>query len=424
MRAYIESYGCWLSKGEAEIMRQLLAKEGYAIVESPGEADVVVINTCAVRGDTERKMLKRIAELYALSRRKGSKLVVAGCLVNVRPALIARIAPTASLLEPDALEQVAEAVKDRVVIVREYKPRRSTLPIHSGGHTYVIPVQTGCLGSCRFCVGKVARMRLFSYPMDAIVKHVRDAVRGGAKQVFLVGQDLAAYGRDRGTTLSELLRALLEEVDGDYRIRVGMMEPHTVSTIAKPLVQLMKDPRVCNYLHLPLQSGDDRILRLMNRKYTVKEYKSLVAAFRERLDRLNLVTDVIVGYPGEGEKEFSNTVNAVKEIVFDKVHVARYTLRPFTAAYVMERQVPEPEKKRRSSLMSKVAAEVGLLANRRYVGLTAEALVEGAGTRGYILRLRSNYKPVVVHDPVKVGEIVEVRIVGCSPFHLVGKVIR
>ena len=404
-------------------MRQLLEEAGFKVVESLEQADVIVINTCAVRGDTERNILRRIAELYHIASRREARLVVAGCLVNVRPASILRVAPTASLIEPDALERVVEAARRELRIVRTYRGCRTRLPRYRGGATYVVPVQTGCIGNCGFCVGKVARMRLASYPLEKIVDCIKDAVRLGAKQVFLVGQDLAAYGKDIGLSLVELLRAILEEVEGDFRIRIGMMEPHAVGEMARELASLMRDERVYNYLHLPLQSGDDKVLRLMNRKYTVSEYESIVSVFRRDLERLNLVTDVIVGYPGEGPKEFENTVRAVERLMFDKVHVARYTLRPFTKAYVMESQVLEPEKKKRSKIMAEVAARVGLEVNKRYIGGVFEALVEGVGTKGYVLRLRSNYKPVVAHDNVKVGEVVEVRIVGASPYHLVGKVI-
>jgi len=424
MRVYVKSYGCWLNKGEAEIIKEILVEKGFTLVDSIESADVAVIHTCAVRGDTETNMLRIIKEAEEKLSKRGGRLVVTGCLVNVRPWSIKKLAPTASLLEPDALEEIARAVDSEVIVVRRYSGKRTRLPLHSGGHTYILPVGSGCLGNCGFCVGKVARRKLVSYPPDLIVKHFKDAVMKGAKQIFLVGQDLAAYGADIGYSLPDLLRTLLDEVDGDYRIRIGMMEPFLTRRFVKELAELMRDERVYNYVHLPLQSGDDRILKLMNRRYTVAEYRAILELMRGRLERLNIVSDMIVGYPGEGEEEFKRSVEAVKKFRFDKTHVARYTLRPFTKAYVADNLIAEPEKKRRSTILSEVAMRVSLEVNRGYLGFRGEALIEGRKKGGFFARLRLNYKPVVVFEEVKVGEIVEVKIEKAEAYHLVGRIVR
>lgn len=421
---YIETYGCWLNRGESDIVRRVVEEAGGRVVGSLGEADVVVVNTCAVRGETERRMLRRIEKLEGLRRRMGFRLVVAGCLVNVRPHTIASISPSASLVEPDAVEDIGAALfgDGRAIILRRYERRCELLPRYRGGVTYVVPIETGCLGRCGFCVEWVARgAGVRSYRPELIAEYVGEAVRRGAREVYLTGQDVAAYGRDLGTGLPELIRMILEEVDRDYRLRIGMMEPSLARGFAEELAEAMRDERIYRYLHLPAQSGDDRVLRLMNRRYTAAEYVGLVELFRRRLGRISVATDIIVGYPGETEQAYRNSLRLIEEVRFDKVHVARYTLRPFTKAY-REPQVPEWVKKRRSREMSQLALRVAHEANRRYVGERLHALVTSPGTRPgtYIARTRE-YKPVLLEEPLELGEEVEVEIVGATPIYLRGR---
>ncbi|RLF27145.1 MAG: 2-methylthioadenine synthetase, partial [Thermoplasmata archaeon] len=288
MKVYIETYGCWLNKGESQVMASLLEKRGARLVESIDEADVVIVNTCAVRGDTETKMLRRIRELEDYRRKLGFRLVVAGCLVNIRPKTILEISPEASLVEPDAVEKIGDVVfsDKQVFFVRQYRGSRTILPRYSGGPTYVVPIQTGCLGNCAFCVEWVGRGRgVKSYSPRLIVDAVLDAVRRGAKEVYLTGQDVAAYGVDIGLSLVDLVEAILESVEGEYWIRLGMMEPLLTFKQIDRLLVLVRDERMYKYFHIPVQSGDDRVLRLMNRKYTVQQYKDLVGKIRKGLGR-------------------------------------------------------------------------------------------------------------------------------------------
>lgn len=421
--AYIETYGCWLSKGEGEIIKKTLESRGCKIVQKPEQASLIIIHTCAVRGDTERKMLKIISSMHEKALNTGAILVVSGCLVNVRPKSILRVAPRAILVEPDALEKIAEAAESGMSVIRKYlTSMRKTLPPVRGMHTYILPIETGCMGNCYFCVGKLARIRLFSYPQREIVEKIREAVEKGVKQIFLVGQDVAAYGRDRGTNLIELLNEILSSVEGNYRIRLGMMEPMLVYEMLDGLIEAMKDERIYNYLHLPAQSFDDKVLKLMNRQYTVNQYLEIVEEFRRKIPLLNIATDIIVGYPGEDEKSFEKTLSYVKSLKFDKVHVARYTQRPFTKAYILNGQVPEPEKKRRSKILSEAAAKAAHERNMLYLGKIFNALIEKASNREANARLLQNYKPVVIkEEKLKAGQIVKVKIERAEPYYLIGR---
>lgn len=415
----MECYGCWLNKAQCEAIKQLIVAGGGQLVSRPEEADAAILNTCAVRAESEHKAVRRVRALNEL----GIRIAVVGCLPNVRPYTILSAAPGASLIEPGAISLISRFLRgEEVFAVRTYG-RELLAPKYSGGVRYVIPVESGCVGSCGFCVEPLIRRGVRSLRPELVVELVADAVRRGAKEVCLTGQDLAAYGLDIDLTLPHLLEAILEEVEGEYRIRIGMMEPWLAKRVARRLACLMRDERVYKYLHLPVQSGDDEVLKLMRRRYTVAEYRGLVEEFRHALGEVSVVTDVIVGYPGESWEAFMGSVRLVRELRFDKVHVARYTFRPFTPAYVMSGQVPEPEKKRRSRILSEVAADVAADVNARYVGKAVEALVTEEGKRGTMMARTSTYKPVAIPDVARPGEWVKVRITGYSPTHLLGEVL-
>ena len=418
-RVYIEDFGCWLNKALTSYIKQVASREAE-LVDRAEEADVVIINTCAVRAESERKILARLKELSA----SGKRLAVTGCLVNVRPYSIAEVAPEASLVDPSCLDEIARFLRgENLWLVREYR-RAIFPPEYTGGVRYLIPIQVGCTGSCGFCVEPVVRRGVVSLEPEVVLRLVADAVRRGAKEVYLTGQDVAAYGVDLGTGLTDLLELILSEVDGDYRIRIGMMEPWMAMRMAEKLAELMKDERVYKYLHLPLQSGDNRVLKLMRRKYTVEEYKHLAGFFRENLKELSLVTDIIVGYPGETWEAFMNSVHVVEELGFDKVHVARYAFRPFTPAYLAKDTVPEPEKKRRSKMLTEEALRVAARVNAAYVGKELTALVcEGGEKEGTRVARTDTYKPVVLPDAAKLGEWVKVRVIGYTPLHLLGEIV-
>ena len=421
MRVYLETYGCWLNKALSNAIEQLVVEEGGELVSSPEEADVIIVNTCAVRAESERRVLRRLEELGRLNAR----IAIVGCLVNVRPYTILSAVPRATLLEPSALGLTRRFLKgEDLVVVRKYEGG-ILVPKYRGGVRYVVPIETGCTGNCGFCVEPIVRGRgVQSLEPNLVLELVEEAVRKGAKEVYLTGQDVAAYGLDRGTDLAALLEAILEEIEGDYRVRLGMMEPWLASRFAERLGRLMRDERVYKYLHLPVQSGDDGVLRLMGRRYRVAEYEHLVYTFRELVEEVSVVTDIIVGYPGESYEAFERSVELVESLMFDKVHVARYTFRPFTKAYIAECQVPEPEKKRRSRILSRIALRVAYEVNRSYLGKVFEVLVTDRGVKpGTFIARTDTYKPVALSASLKIGERVKVRIAEASPTHLVGEVL-
>jgi len=424
-RYYLETYGCALAVYESHLMDHVLQNRGHKRVESPDSADVIIVNTCAVRLDTEQKIAERLRDIRSKYPRK--KLVVAGCLAKARPGLIRRIAPGASLLAPQAAHLVYKPVEGErpVALLRVERNTSYYPPAPMAGRVATVMIQEGCRNKCSYCITKVSRGDPRSYPIRAVVEQVLNAVKRGAVEVRLTGTDTAAYGVDLPgrPSLADLLRAILDKVPGEYRIRVGMMTPEEAMRIADDLLDAYRDSRVYKFFHVPVQSGSDRVLRLMGRRYTVEEFRLLHRRIKSAYPDSLFATDIIVGHPGEGEEDFDETYRLVEELRFERVHLAQYSLRPHTRAASM-RQVPDRIKKTRSKALTRLIEKIGGEIYGSYVGRTMTALVVGEAYRGGSALARlDNYFPVVLPgwSPESLGKKVRVRITGASFFDLRGE---
>ena len=423
---YIENYGCALAEFDASIMALQLESAGYVRTNDISEADVIVVNTCAVRLDTEAKIAKRLDEIGRLGVK--GKLVVAGCLAKARPSLVLRHAPGASLVSPQNASRILEAVASpSPVYLLEGERDTSFMPVPPmRDRIATVMVSEGCLDNCSFCETKLARRTLRSYPPRLIVDVVGELVKRGAKEIRITGQDVAAYGYDipGGWRLPDLISAILDKVEGDYMIRVGMMTPNMAVEIMDDLLDVYRDDRVFKFFHIPVQSGDDRVLKIMNRRYTVAEFKELHAKVKSRYPDSLFATDIIVGHPGEDEEAFENTVRLVRELRFERVYLAQYSIRPRTLSASLP-QVPEPVKKERSLRLNAVLEEIGRKIYGRYVGMEVEALVTSRGFReGYLTARLRNYFPLAIRGGEELlGRRVVARVTDASYFDLRGEVV-
>jgi len=399
-RVYVETYGCALNAADTGVMLSVLAGRGYRVVDRPEEADVYIINTCTVRLETEERMRRRIRSLWELARRRGARLVVAGCMATAQPFTVKRIAPGAVLVSTLNVHRVDEAVERGVDLLGEPPvPKTRFLPdpgVVARGRVAEVPVADGCLGDCSFCLTKLARRRVLSRRMEDVVRLVEALARRGVVEVRLTGQDVAVYGVDiyGRRALPELLERIAE-IPGGFMVRVGMMSPDQVEPILDEFLEAMRRPRFFKFFHLPVQSGDDRVLRIMKRRYTVDEYRALVREIRGKIPGAMIATDIIVGHPGEDEEAFENTVRLVEELRFERVHLAQYTPRPRTVAAGLP-QVPDPVKKERSKRLMSVVMRIGMEEHARYVGSRARALIVSPGERGGLDAKLYNYMPVVL----------------------------
>lgn len=428
MRVYIETYGCALNKSDEVIMRNSLASRGHVLVENIEDADAVVVNTCIVRLDTEYKMVNRIRQLREICSKSGKKLIVTGCMAKVLPYTTSLIAPEASLVSPQNSDKIYIAVESPSRVLLLTGERRRDLIGVCEGRTVPIPIQEGCLGNCTFCIAKHARRRLVSHSVKAVVEAVAKAVEGGAVEIELTGMDLGTYGLDLygKRMLPSLLREVVS-VRGIYKVRLGMINPEHLPYILDELLEVVKNSdKVYKFFHIPLQSGSDRILKLMGRKYTVDEFKAIVKEIKRKIPDASIATDVIIGFPGETDEDFESTLKTIEELRFERVHLAGYSVRPLTLAASMQ-QVNTRVKKTRMKRALEVVVNVGLKVREPYVGKTIKCFIT-EWQRSWVGRL-DNYIPVVLKTPpeyssLNYGEYVEVYIDEITFFDIRGHVTQ
>jgi len=415
VRIFVEAHGCTQNYGEARLMEEALSVQGHSITPSEGEADAHVLVTCTVVETTERKMLRRMTELAAHDK----PLVVAGCMAAAQRERVLQTLPRAQLLPPRKWPQIVDllgagtACGDRAAAIESQT---------SGWHDAIVPIAQGCAGRCTYCITRVARGRVASYPIGDIVSQIRRYVEGGAREVKLTGQDTAAYGLDCGTNLAHLLRAI-DMIPGEFRIRVGMADPLTVYPILDDLVETFAAERIFRFLHLPVQSGSDAILDSMKREYSVAQFEDIVAAFRDRFPELTLSTDVIVGFPGETEAQFEETMDLVRRVRPEIVNVTRFSARTGTPAATMADPIVGWRVKERSRRLTRLRFQISQEAHEPFVGREEWVLVTEPGKAGTVLGRTPEYRQVVLRDPVDLGTFVRVRIDRARPTDLLGHVV-
>lgn len=418
MKVYLETYGCTLNRADSDIMGGVLKSAGFSLARKAEGADVAVLNTCTVKGRTENKIISRIEELH----RQGKKLVVAGCL-SINEKRVRKACPGAVLVRPGAVGRIADAVRDAAagkatryieLEAKEGLPRVFTKPILR------IPIQEGCVGNCHFCQTKLARPRLVSHSPISIRRWVEEGLRKGAKEIQLTGMDSGAYGLDLGTDLVSLLRGLAE-LKGDFRIRLGMINPGHAKKMLPGLLQAFSDRKFYKFFHLPVQTGSEKVRREMNRAHSVADFRKVVREIRKKFPDACISTDIIVGYPTETRKDFEKTLKLVKEVKPDIVNISRFASRRGTKAAEM-REVPTDEVKRRSAELAGLVRKIGAEKNGKLEGKVMEVLITERGKGAGNWKGRAgNYKQVCVLGKAKTGERARVMIAGSNFGSLFGK---
>ena len=421
MNIFIETYGCSANQSNSEIMGGLLSEIGHHLTPEE-DADMIIINTCTVKVQTERKILKRLERL----KYSAKKILVTGCMSEVQKDQIEKAHPDASVIGLNEIGKIkdfiADIENDEKVVVFDSKatdlvclPKTRINPVIN-----ITQIATGCLGDCSYCIVRSAKGALRSFPVSKIVDDVEKSIKDGCKEIWLTAQDTGCYGFDTGVKLPALLRKITA-IDGDFRIRIGMMNPDHVRSIQDDLMIALNNKKMYKFVHLPVQSGSDDVLKRMDRRYTIAEAGSIIDKFRKTLGEFTLSTDIIVGFPGETEEQFQESLDFVNTYKPDIVNISRYGIRPLTRAARME-QVDGNDVKRRSKLLTDAVDEACIERNEKWVGWKGKVLLSEIGSKGGVIGRNFAYKPVVVESG-ELGKSVEVEIVEARKGYLVGKLI-
>lgn len=422
--------GCKVNQYDSDAMRTIFLQQGYRAVKEEEEADVYVINTCSVTSIGDRKSRQMVRKI----RRKHPQAViaVAGCYAQIAPEIFEAMGDIDVIVgaqnrskiveyveQAQKKEKTINAVKD-IMSVTEFE----NLYVDAEGETKTrafIKVQEGCDNYCTFCIIPFARGKLKSRKQKDAVEEIRRLVARGYREIVLTGIHLGNYGRDLhdGTSLATLVEELLR-IPNLLRIRMGSIESVELSD---DLINLIKDePRVCRHLHLPIQSGSDAVLRRMNRHYRLPEYKKLISELREKIPGLALTTDLIVGFPGETEENFMETLETLRELRFSAIHVFPYSQRTGTPAAVFPNQVPGDIKKDRVHRVQELEKEVSKEYRKTFLQKTVHVLIEEE-KNGYFEGLSDEYIRVSITDKnVEKGRLYSVYVENLTEDGLIGRV--
>ena len=398
-----------MNYGEGEQLSKRMDSLGHVRVDSVDEADIVILNTCTVVETTEKNMIRRMGDL----KKKGKKVIVTGCMAKVQPKRIMIRLPDSVIVPPDRYDDFDDIVTDEFGCSEP-----SAEPTY--GMSAILPIAQGCLGNCSYCITRFARGTLRSYDEDSLVKEFNKMVDDGAEEILVTAQDTACYGRDIGTDLPHLIGRFLKK-EGDYRIRIGMMNPNYLEPILDRLMDLMEDRRMYRFLHIPVQSGSDMVLKNMRRRYTVEAFLNMVERIRARYEDFSISTDMITGFPGETDEDHRKSIELIRELHADTVNITRFSVRPGTDAASMKDQIQGNVSKERSTELTETKMEVEYGVNRKMIGRRYRVLVTEKGKEGTVITRTENYRPVGIDEDIPLGTFLDVEVTDCASTYVSGR---
>lgn len=427
-RIYLETYGCQMNVADSELMLGQLSRAGYDRTEKPAEADVILLNTCAIREHAEQRVYGRLGELSRHKvRRPGVLLGVAGCMAqHLKSRLLEKVPAVDLVVGPDGyrdLPELIEQARDEptlAVRLSRVETYGDLAPARADGVRAWISIMRGCDKFCTFCIVPYVRGRERSLPIEEVVRQVEHAAAEGFKEIVFLGQTVNAY-RDGEADFAELLRRA-DAVAGIERIRFS--SPHPSEFTDRTVAALRECGKVMPQVHLPLQSGSNRVLERMKRIYTIEEYESLVARLRAAVPDLSLSTDIIVGFPGESADDFDETRAAMRRVGYDSAFLFKYSPRPGARSADWEDDVPDEEKARRITLLIEEQKRVSLDRNEELIGRDLEVLVEGPAKRNpenWFGKTRQFKTAVFRHRGESVGGLATFRVAAVSAYTLFGE---
>jgi tRNA-2-methylthio-N6-dimethylallyladenosine synthase len=431
-QVYVETYGCQMNVADSEVVLSIMNDNGFGITQSPGDADVIFVNTCSVRDNAEQRVRQRISTLKNYKRKNPGVLIgILGCMAErLRTELIDKGNVVDMVVGPDEYRRLPELVEDafngqRGIAVKLSRVENydDIMPLRTDGITAWISVMRGCDKFCTFCVVPFTRGRERSRKLHSIVEEVERLSERGFKEITLLGQNVNSY-HDGEFDFADLIRRASEV---DRTIRFRFMTPHPQDMSEKLIHAIAENENACNSIHLPIQSGSNRILQLMNRTYTVEQYFSLVEKIRVVIPSATLSTDIIAGFPTETENDHTQTLDVIQSIGYDGAFTFKYSPREHTKAWEMNDDVPDEVKAERLNEIIELQQNISFKKNQQLVGSTVEILIERESAKSHdewMGRTDTNKVTIFPKDNSHIGDLVKITIDRCNSATLFGTVIK
>ena len=419
-KIWVEAYGCSASFSDSEMISGLIVNGGHTLADSSEESDLNLIVTCSVKDATAAKMVHRIKESNS------KPLVVAGCLPKAEQQTVEKFAENASLLGPNSIGKTLQVIKStldgqKMIALDDTDITKIGLPkIRLNTAIGIVEIASGCMSECTFCQTKLSKGDLKSYRIGDIVRQVKTEISDGCNEVWLTSTDNGCYGLDIESDLPELVNAV-SEIDKQFFIRVGMMNPMYMPKIRDGLLKSFESNKVFKFLHVPVQSGSNRVLNDMKRGHTEKTFRDITNEFRKKFERFTISTDVIVGFPTETEEDFEDTLNLLENTKPDIVNLSKYSQRPGTSAAEMK-QIDVTEVKRRSKITYELINRISEKNNKNWIGWEGQVIFDEEH-EGQIRGRNFAYKPIFVKEKPKIGQISTVKIIDATTHSLIGQIM-
>ncbi len=437
----IITFGCQANKSDSERVASVMESIGYKKADTNEDADVLIFNTCSVRKSAEDRVFGQAKNIAKIKNKKNLTTVLTGCMMHYGEETLKKKAPFIDIfLDIRRLSELPKKLGKK----SKFEPTEylSFTPKYESNFRAFVPISYGCNNFCTYCIVPFSRGREYSRPKDEIINEVKELIKNGYKEIWLLGQNVNSYGIEnysqktiwdgktkKGTkpeikkgccTFAELLDEIAS-IEGNFWIR--FTSPHPKDFNDELIDVIAKHEKITNYINLPIQAGDDEILKKMNRVYTTKHYKELVKRIRAKIPEIAISTDVIVGFCGETKKQFENTKKLFKEIEFDMAFIAKYSQRPSTAAAIaFKDDIPQEEKEIRHKELTKILEETAFKNNKKLVGKTLKVLVDESKKGKFYGRTEGMKLVEIPEKNLKIGEFYKIKIIKADSWGLLGEI--
>jgi len=419
-KIFVEAYGCSASFSDSEMISGLILNGGHTLVDNSSESDLNIVVTCSVKDATANKMIHRIKSL------KTKPLVVAGCLPKAEKSTVEKFSENASMLGPNSLGKTLQVIESTLSGTKQIALEDSDLSkvglpkVRLNPIVGIVEIASGCMSECTFCQTKLSKGDLTSYRIGDIVRQIETEINDGCKEVWLTSTDNGCYGFDINTDLPTLIDTVAD-IPQDFKVRVGMMNPMYMTRIKDNLIKSFDNEKIYKFLHIPVQSGSNKVLNDMKRGHTVETYRDVVKEARSRFPNFTISTDIIVGFPSETLIDFEKTKKLLLETRPDVVNLSKYSARPGTEAADWE-QIDVAEVKKRSKEIFDLINQIALENNQKWIGWRGEVLFDEKTEEG-IKGRNIAYKSIFVDEKVEMGQTHIVEIEDITKHSLVGKIV-